>query len=165
MAISFKSVGNKTTARKFTRTRSPVPIGIKTPLELGTGRSGLFKMHFNLPDTIHDNLRNLIMTNNGERLGRYDFGANLRELTTELVAKDSFDAEAMMRINQTAGKFMPFVELETFDSKFYRIAGSSVELDLLPDEGIAKIEIEITYNVPKLRIAGKKLGLTIFTIG
>ena len=165
MAISFKSVGDKTTARKFTRTRDSTPIGIKTPLELGEGRSGLFKMHFNLPDTIHDNFRNLIMTNSGERLGRYDFGANLRELTTELIAKESFDAEAMLRISHATKKFMAFVELETFDSKFYRIKGSEKELDLLPDEGIAKIEIEITYNVPKLRIVGKKLGVTIFAVG
>ena len=58
-------------------------IGIKTPLELGSGRDGMLKMHDNLKNQIKDNLKNLLLTNHGERLGNYNFGANLDELLFE----------------------------------------------------------------------------------
>jgi len=82
MAYAFKNVGFKSTDRRFKKiTSQPVPIGIKTPLELSDGKSSLFRVHFQPRDQISDNLRNLVVTNFGERLGRYDFGANLGSLT------------------------------------------------------------------------------------
>ena len=59
-AISFKSVGLKSTNRLFKEKISPKPIGIKTPLQIGEGQSGLFQMHFNFPEQIHDNFINLV---------------------------------------------------------------------------------------------------------
>ena len=53
--------------------------------------ASVFKMHFNSIDQVHDNLRNLILTNNGDRLGRYNFGANLQPILTEKLSKESFD--------------------------------------------------------------------------
>ena len=72
MAITFKSVGELSTDRKFTTTPVQNPIGIKTPLSLGQDADGIFSMHFKLEDQIQDNFRNLLLTNNGERLGLFD---------------------------------------------------------------------------------------------
>ena len=41
-------------------------------------------MHMSMADQVSDNFRNMIMTNHGERLCLYDFGADLDELIHEL---------------------------------------------------------------------------------
>lgn len=110
--FQFKSSGNQLKEEiDYENSLSQVNlIGIKTPLEFGTGRSSLLKMHTSLKDQLADNLRNLIQTNHGERLGRYDFGANLAELTFENVEFD-VKAEAAKRITRAVSIFMPYVQI------------------------------------------------------
>ena len=62
---------------------------------------GLFEMHFDNRSQVKDNLRNLLQTNWGERIGLYAFGANLNELVGELSSQEDFDSEAMLRIKST----------------------------------------------------------------
>jgi phage baseplate assembly protein W len=120
--LSFKDVGIQNTVENtITSTIAPKPIGIKTPLELDEDQSiNIFKMHYAITDQMADNLRNLILTNHGERLAMYDFGANLRPLLTDFSNKDNFDQEAMKRIKGAAAKYMPFVNLLGYESKVDR---------------------------------------------
>lgn len=120
--LSFKDVGIQNTVQNAViSTIAPKPIGIKTPLELDEDQSiNIFKMHYSLSDQFADNLRNLILTNHGERLAMYDFGANLRPLLTDFSNKDNFDQEAMKRIKSAAAKYMPFVNLLGYESKVDR---------------------------------------------
>jgi len=155
-SISFKSSGDRSTDKKFNREIKPQPIGIKTPLRFGSGISGIFEMHTDLGDQIQDNLKNLILTNHGERLGLYDFGANLRELTTERLAKDDFDSEVMNRIRRAVEKYMPYVELSSFESLFAE--PPSVE-------AIAEISIKVFYNIPRLGLYNKGIEIILHCIG
>ena len=158
MAIyDFKSVGSKSDDRKYTQVLDTAPIGIKTPLEFGTERSGLLEMHFTNPGQIKDNLRNLIQTNFGERVGLYTFGANLNELVGELSSKEDFDGEAMLRIKNATTRWMPFVELETFETNFVDPAQTA--------DGLAHIVMTITYSVVRLSIIKDKIQVTIVTMG
>jgi len=164
-ARSFKSVGEKATDRKFSTARSLVPIGFKTPFSKDDGRTDLFDTHFEFGNEIQDNLKNLVLTNGGERLGRFDFGANLRELTTELTSKDDFESEAMMRIQNQVQKFMPFVELETFESDLIQ-EGRAVRFENVDQPaGIGIVSIKVIYNVPRLRITKKGLQVNLYCIG
>lgn len=152
--FSFKSSG-KTQEQKIIEQleASPTPIGIKTPLRL-SDTDGLLVMTFSLADQVHDNLRNLILTNWGERLGHYNFGANLRPLTTEFVSQSDFDSEAIERIRNAVGRWMPYIDLEDFDSKVNRV----------DNKNTAVINVTITYNVPSLNIKGKKLQVSLYVI-
>lgn len=121
--LSFKDVGIQDVSNRniIANTTAPKPIGIKTPIELDEDQSiNIFKMHYAIPDQIADNLRNLILSNHGERLALYDFGANLRPLLTDFSNKDGFDQEAMARIKTTTAKYMPFVNLLGYESKVDR---------------------------------------------
>lgn len=155
---SFKSVGK--TARDDIHEKtgpdslSRPPIGIKTPLEFTSDVGGLFKMHTNLSNQINDNLRNLIMTNHGERLGHYDFGANLVELAFEL-GNEEVDSVAMRRIARATEKYMPFVSLDSFEPF----------VDRKDNEHVAKIGIRITYTVPRLAISPRSLEVVLFAAG
>lgn len=151
---TFKSVGNLSTDRKFVETSSEVPIGIKTPLSLGSKSDGIFSMHFNIADQIQDNFRNLLLTNHGERLGFYDFGANLRTLTTELTT-DQFESEVARRIKMAVTKYMPFIDLQTFE----------YVIDHSQNQNTAKIRLRILYNVPVLDIQNKGIEVTFYLAG
>jgi phage baseplate assembly protein W len=153
--FSFKSSGKTQEQRlveKIEKTKTP--IGIKTPLQLNDGAgTEIFVTYDNLADTVHDNLRNLLLTNWGERLGLYDFGANLRPLLTELVSSDDFDGQIMERISNAVARWMPYVSLENFESKIDRSKSGS--------ESLAHINVKITYSVPSLGVSNKLLEITL----
>lgn len=155
-SINFKSSGDRSTDAKFNREVDPQPIGIKTPLRFGSGVSGIFDMHTDIGDQIQDNLKNLILTNHGERLGIYNFGANLRELTTERLAKDDFDSEVMKRIMTAVESYMPYIELSSFESTFS---------DSPTIESIAEVSIKVFYSVPKLGLYNKGIEIILHCIG
>lgn len=150
-SYSFLSVGTK----KSTYDSYPSvvnldpPIGIKTPVELGDGADGIFKMHRNLGDQIKDNLVNLILTNQYERLAFPDFGANIRPLIHELGSSDG-DEEAMSRINRAVKKYMPFVNLENFIVTPEESAISAT----------ARVKMVITYSVPNASLTNQSIGIT-----
>lgn len=153
-SYSFKASG-KTQEQRLVEAlqSSPTPIGIKTPMRPGT-TEGVFAMHFNLADAVHDNLRNLLLTNHGERLVLSDFGANLRPLTSELVSADDFDAAAIERIRAAVALWMPYVELEDYVSS----------VDRTDPRNTASIDLTITYNVPSLGVKKRGLRITLHVI-
>ena len=152
--FSFKSSGKTKEQRAIEAlTTSATPIGIKTPMRL-SDTDGLLTMNFSLADQVNDNLRNLILTNWGERLGHYDFGANLRPLTTEFVSQGDFDNKAIERIRQTVGRWMPYIDLEDFSSNVNRVENKNTAI----------LDITITYNIPTLNVKLKKLQVTLYVI-
>jgi phage baseplate assembly protein W len=154
MAISFKNVGKLSTKPNINSITPPTPIGIQTPVRLGSSDEGLFAMHFDLPSQIQDNLRNLILTNWGERLCSYNFGANLREITTELTSQEDFYQQAMVRINDAVSRWMSYITLTNF----------SAVVDRTQNSKTAKINLTITYDVPVANITNKMLEVTLYVI-
>ena len=154
--INFKSSGQlKSTIDKVEKDFSfSKLIGIKTPLELGSGRDGLFKMHKSLKDQIKDNFKNLLMTNHGERLGNYSFGANLEELAFEL-ATDDIEQEAISRINQAISVYMPFISLTNFEAF----------TEHFENEHTAKIGIRVTYGIPNLNVSDQVIEVILRAAG
>lgn len=154
--ISFKNVGY-TTQQVIEETAAaeiaPIPVGIKTPLELG-GQDGLLVMNYELSDQLADNLKNLLLTNWGERLGEYFFGANLRPLTTEFVSQDNFDSEAVVRIKGAVTRWMPYIDLVDFLS----------EVDRLENVNTGIIRVTITYNIPQLNEANRRLQIVLYVL-
>jgi phage baseplate assembly protein W len=151
---SFKSVGDLTENLAEAQYNAlPTPVGIMTPLQMGNG-TNIYKMHYSLQDQIRDNLRNLVLTNKGERLGRPDFGANLLELVMEL-GDESGDQKAMIRIKDSVSKYLPFVNL----------VGFATETDHFDNKEVAKIVLFLTYTIP--RISNKQHGLrvTLYSAG
>lgn len=150
---NFKSSGKSAEQLNIeTLSRAALPIGIRTPLRIDD--KNLFAMHYNIADQVHDNLRNLLLTNWGERVGLYDFGANLQELTTELSNIDAFDEEAINRIRNAVNKWMPFIALNDFVS----------EIDNETNANTGIVKIKITYNIAQLGVENKALQIKLYVI-
>ncbi len=156
-AINFKSVGKSTiTARnQESDIQKIIPIGIRTPLRYGN--TSLFEMHTDLFDQIRDNLRNLILTNHGERLGMFDLGANLVELSTERVAREDYDNEVAARIASTVSKWMPYVSLD-------ELVPLDDDDDALGRSRTSNIPIRrylLTYSVPTINSPKQSLEIIV----
>jgi len=134
--------------------RVQIPIGIRLPAALGESSDGLLRMHYNVDEALADNFRNMVMTNHGERLGLYDFGANLAELAFEL-GTDEFDAEAIRRIRRTTEKYMPFIQLLTFEPL----------VDRNDNKEVAKVGVRITYKVSALSQRERVIEAIVFVAG
>lgn len=155
MAVySFKSVGKtKQNIKDEELAVSPIPYGIKTPLKLGSSE-GILEMNYSLEDQFADNLRNLLLTNWGERVGLYNYGANLRPLVTEFVSQEDFDNAAIERIRTAVDTWMPFIDLEDFSS----------ETDRMENKNTAIIKVNVTYNIPTLEVKGKGVQIVLYVI-
>jgi phage baseplate assembly protein W len=94
------------------------------------------------------------MTNHGERVGVYDFGANLRPLTLELT-QPVWEEEAMVRIKTAVAKFMPYVDLQTFE---VNILGSS-------NMGMSKVAIRMTYTVQDVQDRPRAIEIIMYIAG
>lgn len=134
--------------------RQQIPYGVKVPLELGSDSGGLLKMHYSADDALADNFRNMVMTNHGDRLGLYDFGANLTELAFEL-GSDDFDAEAIRRIRRTTEKYMPYIQLLTFEPL----------VDRNDNKEVAKVGVRITYKVSALSQKERAIEAIVYAAG
>ena len=152
-AFNFKSAGKTKEQQLVEKIESTkTPIGIKTPLQIANDGKEILITYDNLADVVHDNLRNLLLTNWGERLGLYEFGANLKPLTTEYVSNEDFDSAAIERISNAVSKWMPYITLENYLS--------SIE----QQKNLSKFNIRITYSVPSLNVSNKMLEINMFIL-
>jgi phage baseplate assembly protein W len=142
--ISFQNVGYKVyeTRKLINPEVSQTPVGILTPLVIDENGNTFFETTTSVEEVIKDNLRNLIQTNHGERLGRYYFGANLKPLAIEYTSDQNFDGEAMARINTAVRDYMPYINLEGYNSKATRVVNQSV----------TQVEVIIQFSVPKINL-------------
>jgi len=160
-AISFKSVGELISAKKYTeKVANTKPIGIKTPMRFGNASDGIFAMHFERKNQIRDNFRNLLLTNKGERLALPDFGGDLLSLVFEMSTvdtKEEFDNKAIINISEAAAKYMPFLKLQSFESEKLP---SSFE-----NTGQPKVKIRVVYDIPDLKVTDQALEIILFVGG
>jgi phage baseplate assembly protein W len=160
-AINFNSVGIRQSEITTSENSSTVVYyGIKTPLRKGENSEGLFAMNTSLSDQIRDNFFNLLKTNHGERLGNYDFGANLQPLVAERNVQEEFDSEAAVRIKTATSKFMSYITLNTFESFVsHPLRGDPSEID--------SVRIRISYDVVVPGVIsdrGKIVEVTFYTL-
>tara|TARA_Y100000310_G_C20436221_1_gene693855 strand:- start:338 stop:811 length:474 start_codon:yes stop_codon:yes gene_type:complete len=154
--IKFKSVGKTSqTQLRTALTGSVVPIGIVTPMRHGNNSEGIYAMHTSLRAQIADNLKNLLSTNRGERLIFSDLGANLYPLVFETVNSHfDFDEEAINRIKTVVKKYMPFIDLATFNST----------IDNHDNLHTGKVNINVTYNIPMLSVSEEEITITLYIV-
>ena len=151
---SFKSVGisgEEALQQRTAITPRPIRIGIITPLKEGNNDEGLLAMSYDVGFQMKNNLRDLLMTNWGERVGRYNYGANLEPLVTEYEnGPEQFDSEAMQRIMTAVQTWMPYIELENFESApQYSVS-----------RGLGNVIINVDYSIPKAQIPLTRLQIS-----
>lgn len=85
------------------------PISIKSPLAVSE-RFGAFDMYEDPVSAIRAHVKNIILTNKGERLGNYNFGANVRQILFNSNISNIQD-ELTRNIQDNITRYLPVVEL------------------------------------------------------
>ena len=156
-SINFKSVGKSTRAIKqiSEETQVVTPIGLKSPLSLGSDNT--FATNNDLFEQVRHNLKDLILTNHGERLVHYFYGANLIELATERTSLEEYDNEVAARIIQAVQTWMPYVSLN-------ELIPLDEPDDLLGRSRTSTIPVRrylITYEMPQINSPKQSLEIVI----
>tara|TARA_B100000900_G_scaffold160214_1_gene136053 strand:- start:220 stop:711 length:492 start_codon:yes stop_codon:yes gene_type:complete len=162
--FQFKSVGKKITDRKF-KVESPeslvTAIGIKTPLESGNDIEELYKVHTDPLEQLADNLRNLVQTNSGERLGRFEFGCNLKSILFDRNSSFETDYEkiATERIRNQVQKYLPLINIDDINFK------TETDRKSFNRSSLAKVVIKVFFSVPKIRRMDNSIEVVLYNGG
>ena len=89
-------------------------IGIDLPIRKSDGVDGYFASTSTTIKAVKNNIKNLILTNKGERYLQPDIGLNLRRFLFEQYTSDVKDAISI-EIKDTVNKWLPFVEIKNID--------------------------------------------------
>ena len=150
---SFKSSGTSLTdsvANNANSTPSVTQFGVITPLSRGNDNQ-MLKMSSGIAEQVNVNLKDLLLTNHGERLVLTRFGGNLRVLLSEYTSKEEFDNNAISSIKDAVEKWMSYVDLVDYTS------------NVLTDDfgSVSSVVIDITYSVHVLKLENKKLRIEL----
>lgn len=164
MKFNFKSAGTKISNKKFS-VQDPQAlarsIGIKTPLEAGDERSELFKMHIDPIEQIADNLRNLIQTNSGERLGRFEIGCNLKALVFDRNSnlKADYEKIAIENIHNQVLKYLPMISIGNIDLSV------DTRKQTFEKTSLSKVIVKVFFSVPKLKRLNNSIEVILYNGG
>ena len=151
--FNFKSSGFRRDDRRFVAKKTVArPIGLRTPLESG---DDIFKMHVDPVKQLSDNFRNLILTNHGERLGMFDYGANLNSILYEYSTSPDFVNIVSNAIVDATNRFIPSISIDDIAATFV----DENEKNDLNRVGLTKVRLRISYTVPRFK--SRKLGLEV----
>jgi len=159
----FKSVGNQSTARKFDNTSNTTKvrnIGIKTPVR-ASGTSEIFDMHTDFRAQLKDNLKNLILTNQGERVCRHNFGANLKSILYDYTKETQYLNIIKNMINRAAELHMPVIQINDISA----VVLSDLEKNKANRSGLAKLKLRVVFSIPKVQITNLAIEVEMFIGG
>ena len=90
-------------------------VGIRFPL--GYSPEGFFYKTKTILEQAKSNIRNLLLTNKGERLGNPTFGTNLLSL---VFTQENTDLEARVEeeIRASMAEFLPFINIVSIETNF-----------------------------------------------
>ena len=164
--FKFKSSGRKIDDPVFKKDivdaeRLIRPIGIVTPIEPGNDKSELFKMHTDPLEQLADNLRNLVQTNRGDRLGRFDIGCNLKSIlfNRNSSLESDYEKEASQSIQEQISRYIPVINIDNITVKGLR------KLDDTDRTSLAKAIIKIEFSVPILRRMNNSIEVVLYNAG
>tara|TARA_R100000005_G_C4976175_1_gene187522 strand:- start:921 stop:1379 length:459 start_codon:yes stop_codon:yes gene_type:complete len=86
-------------------------FGIGFPLNYDRNAYGFFKKNATYYEQIQDNIKNLLSTQVGERLGNPEYGSRLKELLFEANEPGILQTKIEERIKEALAQFLPFVTL------------------------------------------------------
>ena len=163
--FKFKSVGNVVSDKRFDKSESVdaltgVKIGIKTPPSFN-GQTEIFDMHNDPREQLKDNLKNLLMTNQGERLINTGFGANLKSVLYDYSKQEEYKTVVEDLIRSSVEKFMPVIVITDIET----VVLDPQEKNSANRAGLAKLKLRVVFGVPIMRIENLAVEVSMFIGG
>ena len=117
-------------------------FGLKFPLTYKDGRDGFFPRAKTLTDQAYSNLKNLLLTRKGERLGQPTFGSDLWNIIFEQITEDIGDS-VEQSVREAVDYWLPYI---TINNVFTTTDGSNPNTLYVRVEFIVDIEDHDAVN-------------------
>ena len=129
----------KDTSRKpyIEDNNTDIRIGIDLPIRKGNNIDGYFASTSTTIEAVKNNIRNLLQTNQGERLFQPRLGLDLRKLLFEHINEDNL-VSVQNTILDKFEQWLPFVEVRDIQI---------VNLDTENSIGANEIRVKIIFNI------------------
>ena len=114
-----------------------IKIGIDLPIRRGGDSDGFFATTSTTIEAVKNNIRNLLQTNQGERLFQPRLGLDLRKLLFEHINEDNL-VSVQNTILDKFEQWLPFVEVRDIQI---------VNLDTENSIGANEIRVKIIFNI------------------
>ena len=122
-------------------------IGISLPLDYGD--QGFFNKTRTLLQQTRSNIRNLLLTIRGERLGNPTFGSDLMRLLFE-PQNDDFEAAIEESIRASMDEWLPFVKIRNIDvipsSRNPNLINVRLQFSINADETVETINLNLATD-------------------
>jgi phage baseplate assembly protein W len=99
-------------AKQFIIDTQDKSVGVSLPFTIGN--NGFFAVTYTTREQIKSDLKNLILTNRGERLGLPDFGCDLRRVLFEQHDSDAY-SYIQAEIQNSISLWLPFIEINSIN--------------------------------------------------
>jgi len=99
---------------KDTKAFNDYAYGITLPVK--RGKTGFFEQSFSSFEQAKTNLKNLLLTKQGERVMQPNFGTGLHSLLFEQMT-DDFENKLTETITKSVGYWLPYINIEEVDIK------------------------------------------------
>jgi phage baseplate assembly protein W len=87
-------------------------FGLKFPLGFGKGTEGFFPRSGTIKEQASSNIKNLLLTNLGERVGQPDFGSELPTIIFEPLELDVLKESITQTIEEALELWLPYITLQ-----------------------------------------------------
>jgi len=126
-------------------------IGLELPLT--HTQNGFFNRTKTALEQAKSNIKNLLLTNKGERLGNPTFGTNLLSL---VFSQENTDLESRVEeeIRGAMGEFLPFINIVSIETNF-----SDTNKD------VANVNLRFTLNVDVTSEGNLSLDFSNYNVG
>ena len=106
-----------------------IRVGIDLPIRRGNDKEGFFASTSTTIEAVKNNIRNLLSTNQGERLFQPNIGINLRQYLFGQITEETL-LQIQESISSTFNFWLPFVQIQNINLKNGTNANSIV-IDIL----------------------------------
>jgi len=124
-------------------------FGLKFPLEYKSDDGGFFPRARTLREQAFSNLKNLILTNKGERVGQPDFGCDISSLLFEQITEET-GQQIKSSIQDAVENWLPYITIAdvfvTFQDSQPNAIYIAVEFTVDVDDPNAVQTITFTFN-------------------
>ena len=111
-------------------------IGLDLPIRKSEGVDGYFASTSTTIDAVKNNIRNLLLTNRGERFLQPNIGLNLRRYAFEQFTTDLEDS-IKLEISDSVRSWLPFVDIQEI----------TVNMNEQDSIGKNKLNIYVSFNI------------------
>ena len=87
-------------------------FGLKFPLGFEKGTEGFFPRSGTIKEQASSNIKNLLLTNLGERVGQPDFGSELPTIIFEPLELGPLQEEIQITIEKALNQWLPYITLQ-----------------------------------------------------